>query len=71
MTVRCSVLPAVRQAGADIVDPGDAEALIWTHAGTDPRDVRAIIDANPGIHWIHLGPVGIERWIPYLDPDRI
>jgi phosphoglycerate dehydrogenase-like enzyme len=79
-TPRCAVLPtdrrpdlrvAVEEAGAEIVDPGDAEALIWTHATGDPAEMRRIVDENPGIRWIHLPPAGIERYVPYLDPDRI
>jgi phosphoglycerate dehydrogenase-like enzyme len=33
--------------------------------------MRRIVDEHPGIRWIHLPPAGIERYVPYLDPDRI
>ena len=76
---RCAVLPtghrpdladAVRDAGAVIVPPAEADALIWTHSTGDPADMRAAVDQNPRLRWVHLGPAGIERYVPYLDNER-
>ncbi|MEX1004341.1 MAG: D-isomer specific 2-hydroxyacid dehydrogenase family protein [Acidimicrobiia bacterium] len=77
---KCAFLPAghrpdleqaAREAGAVIVEPGEAEALIWTHSSGDPADMRAAVDENPHLRWVHLGPAGIEKYVPYLDADRM
>lgn len=65
-----AVAEIAAEIGAEIVDPAQADALIWTHAGGDPAAMRAILDDNPQIRWVHLGPAGIERYVPYLDAER-
>jgi len=76
---RCAVLPADRRpdlrqavidAGGQVVDPADAEALIWAHATGDPRELRDVLDHHPHLSWVHLPPAGIERFAPHLDTDR-
>jgi phosphoglycerate dehydrogenase-like enzyme len=76
---KCAFLPtghrpdleqAARDAGAAIVPPAEAEALIWTHSSGDPAVMRAAVDQNPHLRWVHLAPAGIERYVPYLDGDR-
>lgn len=47
-----------------------AEALIWTHSSGDPAVMRAAVDENPGIRWVHLVPAGIEKYVPFLDGER-
>ena len=77
---KCAFLPAghrpdleqaAREAGAVVVPAAEAEALIWTQASGDPADMRAAVDQNPHLRWVHLGPAGIERFVPYLDADRM
>lgn len=60
----------MEHAGGKLVEPDQADALIWAHASGDPRDLRRILDENPGIRWTHLTFAGIERYAPYLDADR-
>lgn len=50
--------------------PAEAEALIWTHSSGEPAEMRAAVDQNPHLRWVHLGPAGIEKYVPYLDGDR-
>jgi len=66
-----TVAKVAAEVGASIVDPSEADALIWTHASGDPALLRSIIDENPSIRWVHLGPAGIERFVPYLDNGRV
>lgn len=65
------VAETAAEVGAAIVDPSEADALIWTQASGDPAVLRAIVDENPNIRWVHLGPAGIERFVPYLDTNRV
>jgi phosphoglycerate dehydrogenase-like enzyme len=66
-----TVARVAAEIGASIGDPSEADALIWTDAAGDPAVLRSIIDENPNIRWVHLGPAGIERFVPYLDNDRV
>ena len=76
---RCAFLPAghrpdleaaAREAGAVLVEPHEADALLWTHSSGDPDIMRAAVDRNPSIRWVHLVPAGIEKYVPFLDRDR-
>ena len=58
--------PAVEAGGARVVDPGDAEALVWT-APADPAGLGALLDAHPGIRWVQLPWAGVE---PYVEVIR-
>jgi phosphoglycerate dehydrogenase-like enzyme len=33
--------------------------------------MRAAVDQNPHLRWVHLAPAGIEAYVPYLDADRM
>lgn len=66
-----AVAETAAEIGVEIVDPSEADALIWTEAKGDTETLRGIIDGNPQIRWVHLGPAGIERFVPYLDGDRM
>jgi phosphoglycerate dehydrogenase-like enzyme len=58
---------AIRAGGGRVVDPGGAEALVWT----DPMDAEALaalLAAAPGIRWEQQLPfAGIDRFVPVLD----
>jgi phosphoglycerate dehydrogenase-like enzyme len=62
---------AVREGGAELVEPGEAEALVFT-ATNDPETLRGLLEANPGIRWVQLPWAGIEAYAEagVLDPDR-
>lgn len=61
---------AVRAGGCDVVEFGEAEALIWG----DPRgatEFGSVLRAHPQIAWVQLPFAGIENFVPYLDTDRV
>jgi phosphoglycerate dehydrogenase-like enzyme len=75
---RCAVLPedrapalaeAVRAAGGEVVPVERAEALIWAYPGR-ADDLRALLDAYPGIRWVQLPFAGIEPFVDVLDHER-
>jgi len=76
-TPRIAVLPdgirpwaaaAVRAGGGEIVQPDQADALVWTATGFEPgfqpRDLAAVVKDHPGIRWIQLPWAGVE---PYAE----
>ena len=57
---------AVRDAGGEVADLADAQALIWADpyaAGTYPE----VIAAAPSVEWVQLPYAGIEPFLDYLD----
>ena len=63
---------AVLAGGATIVEPADANALVWADA-QDPAGLAALLRSHPRIEWVQLPWAGVE---PYLEvirahPDRI
>jgi phosphoglycerate dehydrogenase-like enzyme len=87
-TVRIAVRPkgtrewvrdAVIAGGGEIVEPSEAEALVWTDDAHGPGEqpgpiaLHELLDANPGIRWVQLPWAGVE---PYanagvFDADHI
>jgi len=61
---------AVAAAGATLVDPADAEALLWA-APNDPDGLRRVV-AEHGDHlrWVQLPWAGIEPYVGVLDDRR-
>jgi phosphoglycerate dehydrogenase-like enzyme len=57
---------AVRDGGATIVDPSEAEALVWTATGFEPgyhpEDLTAVLAAHPEIRWVQLPFAGVEPY---------
>jgi len=62
--------PAVEQGGGVVVRAADAEGLVWAAQG-DAAQLRAVLDANPGIRWVQLPWAGIEPFVEVLDHDRV
>jgi phosphoglycerate dehydrogenase-like enzyme len=58
--------PAVEAGGARIVEPVEAEALVWT-APADPDGLAAVLDAHADIRWVQLPWAGVE---PYVEVIR-
>ena len=62
------VTDAILAGGGQIVEPGDAEALVWTDDAHGPGDqpgpvaLRRLVDDNPGIRWIQLPWAGVEPY---------
>lgn len=79
MTLRCAVAPgppadlvraAVEAGGGQLVDPDEAEALIWT----DPHGAAALADLladRPGIRWVQLPFAGVDRFQDLFDDQRV
>jgi phosphoglycerate dehydrogenase-like enzyme len=78
---RIAVLPAGRlpfmtaavdAGGGDVVDPADADALVWTdHA--DPASLGALMDEHPHLRWVQLPWAGVEPYTAVIraHADRI
>jgi phosphoglycerate dehydrogenase-like enzyme len=67
MGTRDWICEAAREGGADLVDPREAEALIWTSAD-DAEDLRDLLTEHPGIRWVQLPWAGVE---PFADAGVI
>lgn len=63
------VVDAVRRGGAEIVEPAEAEAIVWlAMSGADLRDVL-----HEGVRWVQLPSAGVEYWLTAgeIDTDRV
>lgn len=60
---------AVVAGGGLVVDPADAEGMVWAATG-GASDLRALLDAHPGIRWVQLPWAGIEPFVGVLDDDH-
>ena len=66
--IREWVCSAVLAGGGELVEPSEAEALVWTddaHGSADqpgPQALRALVDANPNIRWVQLPWAGVEPY---------
>lgn len=79
MDLRCAILPddsvpglreTVRRAGGKVVDPGEAEALIWS-VPDRADELRRVLTQHEGIAWVQLPFAGIEPLLDVLDNDHI
>jgi phosphoglycerate dehydrogenase-like enzyme len=76
---RCAVAPrgtrswiieAVVAGGAEVVEPSEAHALVWTdHA--DPEGLAALLADHPQIRWVQLPWAGIEPYVEVVDAERL
>jgi len=60
---RAYIADAVRDGGGDVVEVGDARAVVWTDADA-PGDLADLLAANDRIEWVQLPWAGVE---PYAD----
>jgi phosphoglycerate dehydrogenase-like enzyme len=64
-----AIASAITDAGAQLSEPAEADALVWV----DPYDpgglAQVLIDA-PGVRWVQLPFAGIENFVDVLDPNR-
>jgi phosphoglycerate dehydrogenase-like enzyme len=61
--------PTVEKAGAELVEPGQAEALVW---GLMPSGRLAeILAANPAIRWVQLVQAGVENHASLFGDGRL
>ncbi len=64
------VREAVASGGGEVVEPADAEALVWL----DPRDpggLARMLDEHPALAWVQLPWAGIEPYVEVLDDKRV
>jgi phosphoglycerate dehydrogenase-like enzyme len=70
LTVACAVAPgppapavaeAVAAGGGRLVDPAEAEVLVWTDP-FGPDALRELLADAPGIRWVQLPFAGVERF---------
>lgn len=57
---------AVEDGGGQVVDPPDAEALVWTHP-TSPGELDVLLDTHGGIRWVQLPWAGVEPFLDVID----
>lgn len=64
-----SLVEAVRAGGGQVVEPAEAEGLVWA----DPARADLypeVIAAAPGVRWVQLPYAGIEPFLHHLDHER-
>lgn len=61
---------AVRAGGGVVVEPAEAEALVWASPG-QPDELAATVAAAPQLRWIQLPWAGIEPFIGVLDRAHV
>jgi phosphoglycerate dehydrogenase-like enzyme len=65
------MVDAVVAGGATVVDPPDAEALLWA-APDEPQRLRMVLAAHgEHLRWVQLPWAGIEPYVGVLDDDRL
>ncbi len=78
MNLACAVGPgpvaprvaeAVTSAGGVLVEPGDAEALIWTDP-TDASGLSHLLAGAPRVRWVQLPFSGVDRFAGLLHEGR-
>ncbi|HVL03157.1 MAG TPA: hypothetical protein VM386_01840, partial [Acidimicrobiales bacterium] len=60
---------AVTAGGGHLVDPGRAEALVWT----DPFDAEGLgrmLQEAPEVRWVQLPFAGVDRFVPVINAGR-
>ncbi len=63
------IADAVRAGGAEVVEPGSAEALVWTRPA-DPEGLARALAEHPAVKWVQLPWAGVEPYRDVLDPTR-
>ena len=61
---------AVQAGGGVVVDPGRAEALVWT-THNDAEALDAFLHAYPDIRWIQLPWAGVEPYLSLMSDGRV
>ncbi len=68
--IRDFLKDAIVAGKGTLVEPDQAEALIWTDS-SDPNELRQMLDDHPSLRWVQLPWAGIEPFLEVLDHDRI
>ncbi|HVF14805.1 MAG TPA: NAD(P)-dependent oxidoreductase, partial [Acidimicrobiales bacterium] len=76
--MRCAIAPgpvapivadAVVAGGGVIVEPSEADVLVWTEPMDGPRLATQLAEA-PGIRWVQLPFAGVDAFVSILDDGR-
>jgi len=60
---------AVKAGGGEVVDPTEAQGLVWTDFDSTPELIE-ILSVNPQIKWVQVPFSGVENYMPYIDTKR-
>ncbi|MEY4362619.1 MAG: hypothetical protein RL391_1925 [Actinomycetota bacterium] len=60
---------AVVEGGGHLVDPSEAEALVWG-AARDPRGLEEVLQNAPHLSWVQLPFAGVEEFAHLIDGER-
>ncbi len=77
-TLPCAVAPgdapalleAVRDGGGRLVEPVDAEGLVWTDV-SDADGLAELLRLAPGIRWVQLPFAGVDSFLAVVDASRV
>jgi len=78
MTLRCAVAPvpiapivaeAITTAGGELVDDGNAEALVWTDPAA-PDALADMLETRPDVTWVQLPFAGVDRFAALFGDGR-
>jgi phosphoglycerate dehydrogenase-like enzyme len=64
------IVAAVGAAGAEVVEPEDAAALLWDDP-TAPHLLPEVLARGPQVGWVQLPYAGVEPYLEYFDRERI
>ncbi|MDZ7678506.1 MAG: D-isomer specific 2-hydroxyacid dehydrogenase family protein [Acidimicrobiales bacterium] len=64
-----SLVAAVEQGGGVVVDPTEADALVWADAAR-PDLLPDVLASAPRLRWVQLPFAGIENFVDLLDRER-
>ena len=63
------VVDAVASAGAEVVEPAEATAVVWTDA-RNARGLADLLQDNPHLDWVQVPFAGVENFVPFVDSSR-
>jgi phosphoglycerate dehydrogenase-like enzyme len=66
---REELITAVTDGGGVIVDPEDAQALVWI--ANNHQGLAEVLRDAPQIEWVQLPSAGVERWMDAIDDARL
>jgi phosphoglycerate dehydrogenase-like enzyme len=64
------IAATIRQAGAEVVEPAAAEAMVWTD-WRDAAGLAAVLHDRPELRWIQLVTSGIDGVAALVRDDRV
>jgi phosphoglycerate dehydrogenase-like enzyme len=67
---RAFLSEAVRAGGGEVVEPAQAEGLVWTQPH-NPSDLAQLLSRHPSIRWVQLPWAGIEPMVTVIDRHRL